>query len=335
MNGRIVYRENGVQIELDLFAPGLGHPLGMDIFNTHYRKTHRDKPVLFCEAGGQPEPVYLQIRKERIYASHFDGSACGNCAPSLMSDEHKRQVEYVVRAADRAGHTVDTEVSLGTGSRPDVVVYGNDHIAIEVQRSHLTKREAIGRTARTMAAGLATSVWISDRDAGNRPDWLNHVPSTAMNKLPWDIVPPHGSATATSLRQIVQHRCTWPCPDTGGRPCGGWHVRHEPWLGLTVDDVVEMAPERGIVPLDWFGKDVLLVPPKSAALYAGVTGRSREWRPAVKEPTNQQRRRIECARPHAPQPAGICCGERSPFEPGALKLACQLCPKSPTYWRRP
>lgn len=336
MNGRIVYRKGNVEIELDLFAPDYGHPLGREIIDALHGNMSRRAPVLFCEASGRPEPVYLREVNGCMYASHFDGTACANHSPAPMSDEHKRQVEYVVRAAANAGHAVETEVSLGTGARPDVVIRGRHAVAIEVQRSHLTRRAALTRTAKTIQAGIATSAWISDRDYPDRkPAWFWRVPSAGVNKELWDVLPPTRSATALGLREIYEVRCVWPdvqaCPATKGRPCGGWHVGHRPWTGMTLDDVAEMAPERGIVPLDWFGKWTFLVSRRSRALYEGITGRSAEWRPAVQPPENRQRRRIECARPPDAQ---ICCGKRPPgVVGGPLRLSCQLCPASPTYWR--
>jgi hypothetical protein len=338
VNGRLTYRKGDVEIVIDLFAPDYGHPHGREIVEELHGNIRRSDPVLFCEATGRPAAVYLFERNGCMYGGHFDGSACSNHSPSLMSDEHKRQVEYVVRAASDAGHSVDTEVSLGTGARPDVVIYGQDKVAIEVQRSHLTKRHALTRTAKTMRAGLITSAWITDRDPSDRPAWFGHVPSSGMNKLPWDVTPPGRAATAVGLREVYEKRCSWPevqtCPVTKGRPCGGWHAAHRPWTGKTVDDIAEMAPQRGIVPLNWFGKWTFLVSPESCALYESMTGRSSDWRPSLAPPSKRPRRRIECAKPVVATEIP-CCGQRSPgIEGEPLRLSCQLCPTSPTYWRQ-
>lgn len=340
MNGELTYREGGEEITIDLFAKDYGHERGREIVAAlHGSGMSRTSPVLFCEATGRAQPVYLREVRGRMYASHFDGSACSGHSPSPMSDEHKRQVEYVVRAADTAGLSVDTEVSLGTGVRPDVVVRGECVVAIEVQRSALSKHAAVTRTARAIEAGLATSTWISDRDYPNDlPRWFREVPSVGMNKLPWDALPPGRAVTAQGLREVYEVRCAWPeiqkCPTTKGRPCGRWHVDHRPWTGMTLDDVAEMTPERGIVPVDWFGRYTLLVSQRSRALFEGITGRSAEWRPAVRPPANRQSRRIECVRPAEVAQRPACCGRRHPGVAGApLKLSCQLCPESPTYWR--
>lgn len=337
MNGELVYRRNGIEITIDLFEPDYGHELGREIVETWHGKIRRSDPVLFCEATGQPQPVYLREVRGRMYASHFDGSACNSHSPSPMSDEHKRQVDYVVRAASASGHSVETEVSLGTGVRPDVVIRGQQEVAIEVQRSGLTRRAALTRTAKAISAGLASSTWISDRDYPDRkPDWFWRVPSVGMNKQLWDAIPPRGAVTALGLREVYQARCALPdfpaCPVTGRRPCGGWHVDHRPWMGVTVDQVAEMAPERGIVPLNWFGRHVLLVSPKSRALYEGATGRSADWQPTLRRPANRQHTRIDCARPIEYVPARAVAGPQPPPRPPIRPHVCVYCGKPATLY---
>ena len=300
MNGELVYRAGGEEIRFSLFEPDdLGRQI---IAELHGSGMSRTAPVLFCEATGRPQPVYLREVRGAIYASHFDGTACSSHSPSLMSDEHKRQVEYVVRAGEAAGYSVQTEVSLGTGVRPDVVVRGTHSVAIEVQRSALSKHQAVTRTAKAVEAGMLTSAWISDRDYPNdMPRWFQSVPSIGMNKQLWDAVPPARGVTALGLREIHAVRCALPdfprCPITKRRPCGRMHVKHEPWAGVTLDAVAEMAPERGIVPVNWFDQYTLLVSPKSRALYEGVTGRSAQWLPQVRTAAFRKRRLIECAKP--------------------------------------
>lgn len=300
MNGELVYRKDGEVTRFSLFEPDeRGREIIAELHGSGMTAT---APVLFCEATGRPQPVYLREVRGAIYASHFDGTACSNHSPSSMSDEHKRQVEYVVRAGEAAGYSVETEVSLGTGVRPDIVVRGTYGVAVEVQRSALSKHQAITRTAKAVEAGLLTSTWISDRDyPEDRPTWFWRVPSVGMNKQLWEVLPPVRGVTALGLREIRAVRCALPdfpiCPVTKKRPCGRSHVKHEPWAGVTLDDVAEMAPERGIVPVNWFDQYTLLVSPKSRALFEGVTGRSSEWQPAVRPTAHRKGRLIECANP--------------------------------------
>jgi hypothetical protein len=306
MNGDLVYRADGMEIVINLHEPDeQGRKIIADL---HGSGMSRDHPVLFCEATGRPQSVYLREVRGAIYASHHDGSACTNHSPSPMSDEHKRQIEYVVRAADSAGFSVETEVSLGTGVRPDVVVHGEFDVAVEVQRSALSKHAAITRTAKAIEAGLLTSTWISDRDyPASRPNWFWQVPSVGMNKHLWDAIPPRRGVTALGLREVYDYRCVSPavqeCVVRKGRPCGGWHVGHRPLTGMTLDDVAEMAPEGGIVPINWFDQYTLLVSPGSRALFEGVTGRSPDWRPAVRPPRSRRNKPLyECPRPVEDEP---------------------------------
>lgn len=336
MIDKIVYRNGSDIVVLDLSAEGYGHERGADIVHACYGKGSRTNSLLFCATCDRA--VYLREGGgKRLHGVHMDQSECAATIAAAMSDEHKRQTEYVVRAAAGAGHKVETEFSTGTGVRPDVVIRGQCDIAVEVQRSSLSVRQALARTAKTLTAGLATSVWISDRDYTRKPAWFDQVPSVGVNQDLWDAVPPRRSVTALGLREIVPVRCESPditnCPRTGRRPCGGWHVMTTPWRRMTLDDVAEMAPEGGIVPLNWFDKFRFLVSPESAKLYEEFTGRSALWTPQVEQPGERQpRKHIECVR--RPAAADQCCGKRAPEAAGGpLKLFCQLCPASQTYWR--
>jgi hypothetical protein len=79
---------------------------------------------------------------------------------------------------------------------------------------------------------------------------------------------------------------------------------------MTVDDIAEMAPERAIVPINWFDKWTFLVSQRSRALFEGITGRPPDWHPAVQAPANRPRRRIECDRPVVATAEDLCCGDR-------------------------
>lgn len=331
-------------IVLDLSDPDYGHPHGREIVDSLYGHLSRSNPELVCAKHGSP--LYLQGRASqkhgrRLFGIHFNGEESHRWH-SGMSDEHKRQTDYIVRAAESAGFTFKTEVSLGTRVRPDAVIYGQRDIAIEVQRSHLTKAAAVGRTTKAVNGGMATSVWFSDRDPAKPPSWFWAVPSVGMNKLPWDVLPPMGAATATTgLRKVYALKCRFPnfsrCP-RGGRPCGKHHAEIEPWRGMSVDDVAAQMPAGLVVPIMFLGKQIILVSPESKALYEELTGRHSELKlhPAVGQPraSGDEDGRVECVS-EATGPSITCCGDHQPGERGGpLTLACQLCPQSPTYWRR-
>jgi hypothetical protein len=63
-----------------------------------------------------------------------------------MTDEYKRQTEYWARAAQAAGWPVDVDRRLGTGIRPDALIYGSVVTGIEVQLTRSTADSAVART---------------------------------------------------------------------------------------------------------------------------------------------------------------------------------------------
>jgi len=222
---------------------------------------------------------------------------------------------------------------------------------IEVQRSAMTRAAAVARSARAQRAGVS-DIWCTDSD--KRPRWSYRVPTVTANTLPWDVVPPLRSATATSLRVIEAERCTAAnfscCPKTRKRHCGKYHAVHSPWPGLTVDYVAERVPAGEIVPLRFWRsarhQDIILVSHESAALYEELTGSAAgvTYHPAAEERLQDARPgRVECSNPqpaaarkdlttpspHAPQNSGahgrapgecISCGE-----PGRLYAGGWLC----------
>lgn len=345
---------------LDLAQPDYGHPDGVDIIGSCYGNIRRSAPVLQC--GKHGSPIYLQQRStfrgsttKTMCGVHFDGTRCS--PPSTgMSDEHKRQTEYIVRAAEDAGHRAKAEVKLRS-SRPDAVLYGSElAIGVEVQRAQISRSAARTRTAKAITSGLSTSVWFNDRDA--TPAWFFHVPSIGMNRLPWDVLPRPRSATVTTgLRNVRAVACGAAeiplCPDKKTRrstSCGRHHAIHEPWLGMTVDDVAAMAPAGQIIPLTFRATETLLVSPSSRDLYEELLGRPTTTSElASPDRVVQTDDRVECAAPDddprddmrdltiASPPSAeqtMCCGQHYPGRPGEqLILACQLCPNSPTYWR--
>jgi hypothetical protein len=195
-----------------------------------------------------------------------------------MSDEHKRQVDYWVRGAEDAGWTVEREQSLVTGARPDALIRGDVDTGIEVQRYDMTASVAVRRSSR-IRRGNVQDVWFTSRTPP--PKWSFRVPSVTEAGLPWDVVPPRGSAVAAGLRVIEPVRCSVEyfhrCPETGARRCGKHHPKDEPWRGLTVDDVAGKVPGRQIVGMQFRrnsrSHDVFLVSPASLAMYEEMTGR--------------------------------------------------------------
>lgn len=306
-------------IVLDLAEPGYGHPRGPALVAELLGNCSRANPVLVCETHGSPvwlqrRPIRRGQREVQVWACHFDGLRCRPAAGG-MSDEHKRQTEYVVRAAERAGLRTATEVRLAHGSiRADAVIYGTSSVAVEVQRSGLTATSAVARTRKATEAGMAMSLWLTGRQTP--PAWFFRVPSVGMNELPWDVVPAAHSATATTgLRVITAARCRFPdfsrCPATGRAVCGRWHPRHDPWLGRTVDEVASLAPEGGVVPVRFASKfnPILLVSPESRRVYEELTERptSLALREQAEQPVRPSNQRVECVSPQRVYPSCTRC----------------------------
>lgn len=263
---------------LDISAPD-SNPLIAEV----YGNCHREPPTLICECG---TAVYLTKRKRNdiyhMWAITFNGSHSHSGEPAHMSDEHKRQAEYTVRASQDAGWPADFEVWLAkTRRKPDAVIHGVHEVGIEIQRSHVTARTAVKRTADAIQAGLATSVWFSDRSS-SRPPWFHRVPSVAMNDRPWpwDELPPKRAVTVTGGAKILlplkcdsSNDYIWPvCPIRKRGHCGKWHMRHEPWFPLTVDDIAERVPGGDMVAMRYLDRNVFLVPPESLTKYEEITG---------------------------------------------------------------
>jgi hypothetical protein len=261
-----------------------------------YSRRPVKRGVLLCLKHGSD--LYLRPVRGHFWGVHFDGTHADHRPFAGMSDEHKRQTDYLVRAAEDAGFSTEREVAL-PGVRPDAVVTGPlASVAIEVQRSALTAAAAVLRTKKTIAAGLATSVWFNDRDQSCQPSWAFKVPTIGMNLMRWDTLPPRRAAAVTTGVRIIKAercdggQCRW--GRRGKRACGGFHPVHVPHLvetatnrtsyrerdtfdrALKVDDVAMMLPAKLLLPLRFRGRDVLLVPPESVARYEELTGRPAE-----------------------------------------------------------
>src|SRR5690606_21059152 len=116
--------------------------------------------------------------------------------------EHRRQVEYVARAAGHAGLGTSTEVSLPTRVRPDLVIDGDT--AIEVQRSALTPGHAQSRTSKAIAGGMSAVLWISDKEADRAPLWMYRVPSATAHARSWLCQESLREATQTEAVDALQ-----------------------------------------------------------------------------------------------------------------------------------
>ena len=298
MRKRIRYVPDDVV--LNLSEPDLGHPDGLDILQHHYRQSERPgmgyskaSPAFVCltHEGGTNPGLFLQKRGGEWWAIHYETGDCrSHRLPAPMSDEHKRQTEYWARAAQDAGWHVELEHSLGTGTRPDALIYGPVKTGVEVQRSAMTPSRAVVRTGKAAIADV-TDVWYSDWTTP--PRWAWRVPTVLPRELgidagkedfPWKTLPPRRAVAAAGLRVLRTVKCAVGnidrCP-YGRNWCGRHHPRPVPWGGLAVDDVAAKFPAGEIVLLRFWGvtmpgsrrRDaVFLVPSADFARYEEMTG---------------------------------------------------------------
>lgn len=314
-----------------------------------WRRTHgsgHGEFICWTHRAHEKPWLYLQARGDLLVACHWPGSELAGTHEIShgVSDEHKRQVEYILRAGAAAGFDVKTEVRLPTKVRSDGVIYGPTEMSAEVQRSALTAREAKARTTKARKAGVLP-IWFSDA-ANSDPLWLGSVPGVRMNEQQWNTVPRAGSVTVVSgTRIIVPRRCqnipNSRCPDRR-RGCNRWHPTHEPRLGTTVDDLAALVPAGELVPilfrkLSGHGEHVFIVSRNDKARYESMVGQSADLPLRQKERRPRAGSRTTCSadagtrlcipeRPAivAPTP-GVCgagitpCGQPARLYPGGWR----------------
>lgn len=299
MRSKILYVPE--DIVLDLSKPDLGHPAGLEIIQRHYWQSgkaglrhNRRNPAFRClrHLDGTNPGLFIKRIRDEWWAVHYEQGRCRSYQlPAPMSDEHKRQTEYWVRAAEDAGWRAETEHTLPTGIRPDALIHGPVPTGLEVQRYHMKPAVAVNKNRKAFLAGV-NNVWFST--PATAPKWAWRVPTVLNREMgipgeghPWDRLPPRRSVTSAGLRVIRAARCSQDnfgrCPHGRSRRswCGDYHPRPEPWRGLAVDDVAARCPGGEIVPMRFWGvrtpgssqRDaVFLVSQDSLALYEEMTG---------------------------------------------------------------
>lgn len=332
MRDLIEHRGSGLM--LDFAEDDFGGPEQSEIVREWRENRHHASPGTFvCYRHRDYERpwLYLQQRGGQLIAAHWPRSGLPEHRITHgVSDEHRRQVEYLQNAGEAAGFEVRTEVALPTRVRSDAVIYGPiANLGVEVQRSALTAAAAKRRTTQARRAGVEP-VWFAD--SGSVPSWNWKVPSIRMNpEVPWDVVPSRRSVTVVSgVRIIVPLRCQDIPPDRNSCPrrryrCNAWHAIHEPRLGIVVDDVAARFPAGELVPMSYRtftrGDYILLVSPADKAQYEEIAGRSGDV--PLRQPRQRllQAGRVECAAPTAtvgqiqPEPAGPPAQEPIPLPP--------------------
>jgi hypothetical protein len=346
-------------ILLDLSEPDLGHPDGRAILERHHRQGGhsrpefgRGNPAFVCarHEGGASPGLYVRKVRGQWHASHYEKGTCDRFAnPAPVSEEHRRQVDYWVRAAEDAGYAVETESVLKTGTRPDALIRGPVLTGIEVQLSGMTRRGAVERTRRAALAGVS-DVWFTSNKT--EPRWAYRVPTVTENTLDWAKLPPRRAATATGLRTIEPARCTFlnfdRCPASGNAQCGAYHPIARAFTRMTVDDVAARYPAGDLVALRFSQvvrrsfrtfrqDDVYVVPRASRAVYEDLTGTTAvlSFRPQSEDrPPQHPAGARECQNPQpllrSPAwPIVDCPGCGQPTVPGTYDPATQILTPAP------
>lgn len=318
MKSVIVFRD-GRRVSL---ASAVDSSLYAELENTH---SPRKDPLLFC--GGCGGGIFIQHgRRDRaqLYGYHH---TAGDCTETFkisrpMSDEHKRQAEYHALAAERAGHSADFEVTMTGRTRVDVVVDGR--IGFEIQHSALGKAAAIDRTARSVAGGLQSVAWCTDRE--KREQWTGYVPGyrTTLPGAAWKALPRPRSAGAVGIATF----------EVGERPAlvhGRIRMERAPrrvLVPMLIDDVVPAIAEGLIRPVP-IGSYIWLVRAEGIALWEELTGRPipayDAGRPKVRTLAPSQEAR--CFRPVVAIPAVTACTWcHQPFDQEAIRFRISIHP---------
>jgi hypothetical protein len=231
-------------------------------------KDGQDTLVCLRPPGGA---MHVVCRGGKYFAAHFAGGAHGPHTITLETDEHRRQKDYWVQAAESAGLHAETEVALSTGERGtmDVVITGSRvDTDIECQRKkpapgHRDHQSVPQRTAKYCRAGLLP-IWFNGRGI-SIPMWLAKVPALGCSYNRWETAMPRPrSALATGFGDFGEFRCIagfgGRCPDTGGHACRNIHPRVIAGrAGLPGEEVAALVPAGEIVPVQNWNGNVFLV----------------------------------------------------------------------------
>jgi hypothetical protein len=247
--------------------------------------------------------LYLQQRDALIVACHWPGTALAGTHEIAhgVSPEHRRQVEYEVRAAERVGWSAATEVRI-PGARPDAVIYGPEiHMGVEAQRSTLGAPKAKARTTIARRAGIEPVWFAATRE---RPSWLWQVPGVRLNPdVSWRTLPPPRTVTVAGARIVVARRCRNISDNTCPRRrygCNEWHALAEPRRETFADDLAEQVPAGLLVPmlyrtLSGRTRYIFIVSKNDKARYEAVVGHSADVPLARRESKSRGGPdRIEC-----------------------------------------
>ncbi|MEU0646075.1 hypothetical protein [Streptomyces umbrinus] len=258
-----------LRIYLDLLKDDLDHPEYEDLWDMVYGMDKmlaaRNVPVAerelqcggVCREAGVVAWMHLRMRNGRREAVH-ERREDEERHITPMSDEHKAYQERILRAAEEAGFSGDSEVRTRVGRswiQTDTLVEGDDgrRIGWEVQLSTAGgegPRSVRARAAKAAKNGI-TPAWHTDRAAYA---YRNDTQWTRSDKLPAYIIARTGDLRVVSGFRamdfwICDLHADYPCPD-GVRRCSKAHATPKP-RDVLFDDLVRRTAEGTIVPVQF------------------------------------------------------------------------------------
>lgn len=237
MTTRAFYHARNIEIDLANLPPSLYS----EIVALHGQSDPLH-PVLTCLGNGQPMLVWRH-QKGRYFVRHFpNGSRDGHSHPEAigvgMSDEHRRQADYTLRAASEHGFDARLEVSTGNGTRLDVGVYGQANVGFEIQRSALSLAQAKARATKSFRAGWPTA-WITD--VVPDPGWADRVPTARFEtRSTWSECLPARNTQRVVIGSYERERDRF--------SISGYRYRRQPKTVL-LDELAYLMPAGLIVPV--------------------------------------------------------------------------------------
>lgn len=270
MSTRAYYRPRDIEVDL----ADLPRWLYTEIASLHGQIDKLNSPLI-CMGNGEPMYVY-RSHEGRYFVRHYPGQNPDGHGHSFstMSDEHRRQADYTMRAADDHGLSTALEFSTGNHTRLDLAVTGERRVGFEIQRSQLSRRNAELRAFRSFEAGWPTA-WVSD--SVNTPQWHDRVPSARLTAgLDWTNLPARNTARVI-ISKFTRER------DRSKR--SGWRYVREPRY-VMLDELAYRMPAGDIVPVATGKKGVVALATADAVdvidscTYPGAS----TWRPMLDEP---------------------------------------------------
>lgn len=238
----------------------------------------RENSPFICEGNGAP--MYVRKVNNRYYFAHYPNESSATCVhPTGMSDEHRRQADYVARAAEDHGLRSELEHATGNHTRLDLAVFGMSNAGFEIQRSELSRARAKARAVKSFNAGWPTA-WVTD--APRRPDWADQVPTAALTKgIDWSERLPGRDMARVIIGRFTRIR-------DRSRP-SGWRYQREPEEAL-LDDLAYLMPAGEIIPVAFGNRGTVSLAFKGAAeiidscTYPGAS----TWRPNGQTPRTRE-----------------------------------------------